>query len=207
MSSSDGFCSSLSFAPFELGQPYTHPIPSAPQHERTLSSSNSTPLPTPAQTTSSLATKTNPVPPIKVSQSPTGVAPSHPSPTRSSSASSFTASLNQQSSNPVVNNPTPTLGTVPLVTATNSAPPPALPLTTPPQTPVSGVSHSAHSSISSSVVLGKRDIGATSESEKDEIKETARNGVEHLPKKRRIAPTLISTRSDMPPKKSEDAAK
>ncbi len=55
-------------------------------------------------------------------------------------------------------------------------------MTTPPQTPASahGGHHSATSSVSGSV-LGKRDVGATSESEKEESKS----------KKRRIAPTLV----------------
>ena len=82
------------------------------------------------------------------------------------------------------NNPTPTLGHVPLATAMNSAPPTAIPpMTTPPQTPASthgGGHHSATSSVSGSV-LGKRDLGAASESEKEEGKA----------KKRRVAPTLV----------------
>jgi chromatin assembly factor 1 subunit B len=56
-----------------------------------------------------------------------------------------------------------------------------------------GVSHSATSSFSSTV-LGKRDIGAASESEKEDTKADAK-GVPELekpPKRRRIAPTLVS---------------
>jgi chromatin assembly factor 1 subunit B len=53
-----------------------------------------------------------------------------------------------------------------------------------------GVSHSATSSFSSTV-LGKRDISAASESEKEETKrETVE--IEKPAKKRRIAPTLVS---------------
>ena len=84
----------------------------------------------------------------------------------------------------ITNNPTPTLGHVPLVTATNSALPVGIPpMTTPPQTPMSsyGGHRSASNSISGSV-LGKRDGGAASESEKEDVKT----------KKRRIAPTLVS---------------
>ncbi len=65
----------------------------------------------------------------------------------------------------------------------NSAPPTAIPpMTTPPQTPASthGGYHSATSSVSGSV-LGRRDFGAASESEKEEGKT----------KKRRVAPTLV----------------
>lgn len=67
-----------------------------------------------------------------------------------------------------------------MVTATNSSGPVSLPQPTPPQTPMAG-GHSATSSVSGSV-LGKRDIGGASESEKEDGQV----------KKRRIAPTLIS---------------
>lgn len=184
MSSSDGFCSTLSFAPGELGQVYAHPASSSnpATHHHTLStssSSNNTPLPTPTNTASPSLTRPTPVPaPGPIGSGRAG------SPARSSSASSIQTLQASQSGN-VVNNPTPTLGTVPLVTATNS-----LPLTTPPQTPLPGVSHSATSSFSSTV-LGKRDIGAASESEKEDSK---RESVETQKpaKKRRIAPTLVS---------------
>lgn len=184
MSSSDGFCSTLSFAPGELGQVYTHPASSSnpATHHHTLStgsSSNNTPLPTPTNTASPSLTRPTPVP----APGPIGSGRAA-SPARSSSASSIQTLQTSQSGN-VVNNPTPTLGTVPLVTATNS-----LPLTTPPQTPLPGVSHSATSSFSSTV-LGKRDIGAASESEKEDSKrETVET--EKPAKKRRIAPTLVS---------------
>lgn len=189
MSSSDGFCSTLAFAPGELGQIYTHPISSNPtthppiSHHHTLSassSSNSTPLATPTNTASPSLTRPTPVPAPGLNGGPGRAG----SPARSSSASSIQTLQTSQPGN-VVNNPTPTLGTVPLVTATNS-----LPLTTPPQTPLPGVSHSATSSFSSTV-LGKRDIGAASESEKEEAK---RENVEteKPAKKRRIAPTLVS---------------
>jgi chromatin assembly factor 1 subunit B len=58
---------------------------------------------------------------------------------------------------------------------------------------MAGVAHSATSSISSTV-LGKRDIGAASESEKEETKEDEEgtSELQQPPKKRRIAPTLIS---------------
>lgn len=60
-------------------------------------------------------------------------------------------------------------------------------MTTPPQTPASthGGYHSATSSVSGSV-LGKRDFGAASESEKEEGKL----------KKRRVAPTLVGRSRD-----------
>ncbi|KAL1966643.1 hypothetical protein VTN77DRAFT_4054 [Rasamsonia byssochlamydoides] len=188
MSSSDGFCSTLSFSPGELGQPYVPPVPTAHQHAAPSTTTASiTPLPTPTQTAS----------PSLVSQ-PSANVGRPTSPTRSSSTSSINTNSAPQSGSTVVNNPTPTLGSVPLVTATNSAQPQILPLTTPPQTPMSGVSHSATSSMSSNI-LGKRDIGAASESEKEETKAQSKDPSEQQqqqqPKKRRIAPTLISAGS------------
>jgi chromatin assembly factor 1 subunit B len=79
------------------------------------------------------------------------------------------------------------------VTATNSAPPVGLPMTTPPQTPMSMTGgHSATSSISGSV-LGKRDISGASESEED-------NRV----KRRRIAPTLVTANDHGDPMPKEE---
>jgi chromatin assembly factor 1 subunit B len=69
-----------------------------------------------------------------------------------------------------------------MVTATSSSLV-GLPQPTPPQTPMTG-GHSATSSVSGSV-LGKRDLGAASESEKEDGQI----------KKRRIAPTLVSSSS------------
>ncbi|EED16348.1 chromatin assembly factor 1 subunit B, putative [Talaromyces stipitatus ATCC 10500] len=188
MSSSDGFCSTLSFASGELGQPYTPPVPSSNStaHHHTLSassSSNNTPLPTPTHAPSPSLTKQSPAP---ASSGPNGAGRAS-SPARSSSASSIQTLHASQSGN-VINNPTPTLGTVPPLTATNS-----LPLTTPPQTPLPGISHSATSSFSSTV-LGKRDIGAASESEREEPRRDGKQAseTEKPAKKRRIAPTLVS---------------
>lgn len=191
MSSSDGFCSTLSFAPGELGQQYSGHVPTA-NHPTiattttttvtTVSSANSTPVPTPTTAASPSLTKSTPVVSAAAHPSPApSVRPT--SPARSNSASSIAT----MSSTAVTNNPTPTLGHVPMVTATNSAPAFGLPMTTPPQTP-SGISHSATSSISGSV-LGKRDIGPTSESEREETQAKT-------PKKRRIAPTPVNITAD-----------
>jgi chromatin assembly factor 1 subunit B len=191
MSSSDGFCSALSFAPGELGQPYVPPVPTPHHHAApsTGSSASVTPLPTPTQTVSPSLVKASPGPASTAPPPPSG---RPTSPTRSSSTSSISTPSALQSGG-VINNPTPTLGSVPIVTAANSAPPQSLPLTTPPQTPMSGVSHSATSSMSSTV-LGKRDIGAASESEKEETKVPSkdRSDQQQPAKRRRIAPTLIS---------------
>jgi chromatin assembly factor 1 subunit B len=187
MSSTDGFCSALSFAPGELGQIYTGPHPTLNHPSISITtltappSSNTTPIPTPTATASPSLTKASPIipPPSHPSPAPTfSVRPG--SPTRSNSQSSIATLASVQTSSHG-NNPTPTLGHVPLVTAVNSAPPVGLPMTTPPQTPMSMTGgHSATSSISGSV-LGKRDISGASESEEDK-----------KVKKRRIAPTLVS---------------
>lgn len=173
MSSSDGFCSNLTFQPGELGQVYTGHVPTAHHPSpvvSTVSSAHGTPTPTPTAISA---------PPLVAAPSPsplTGPLAHPPSPTRSNSASSVAtqSSFAHGSTGAITSNPTPTLGNVPSVAATNSFGP--LPWTTPPQTPMAGVV-SATSSVSGSV-LGKRD---TSESEKEE----------GAPKKRRIAPTPI----------------
>jgi chromatin assembly factor 1 subunit B len=201
MSSSDGFCSTLSFAPGELGQPYTPPVGTA-QHPANASTTpaNQAPLPSPANIPS----------PLKLSQPSLSSAPGQTaevppaSPARSNSACSMTTQspvqqvTAQQSGDSVVNNPTPTLGSVPLVTAANSAQPPILPLTTPPQTPMSAVTQSGANSVSNSV-LGKRDI---SESEKEESKDQSSVPQVQQPKKRRVAPTLISAGTNSNPPSS-----
>jgi chromatin assembly factor 1 subunit B len=164
MSSSDGFCSTLSFTPGELGQPYTPPVSTTQQTG------------TSGVQSTCHATPVAPAPPA--------------SPARSNSVSSIAtqSTAAQQATGSVVNNPTPTLGSVPLVTATHSSQPPTLPLTTPPQTPAS---QSGTSTVSNSV-LGKR----ASESEKEEIKDQGSVPQVQPPKKRRVAPTLISSGND-----------
>lgn len=196
MSSTDGFCSTLAFAQGELGHVYNGPPAVQPrEHHHSIStnlpmptSANSTPLPTPTATASPSLTKASLVlqPPSAPSPAPTFVVRPG-SPTRSNSQSSIATMISIQTS-ATGNNPTPTLGHVPLVTAHSSVPPVAVPpMTTPPQTPSASQAgqHSAHNSVSGSSVLGKRDISAASESEKEESKT----------KKRRVAPTLVSTNS------------
>lgn len=192
MSSSDGFCSTLSFSPGELGQPYTGPTSTPHTHAvSSASSTNHNPLPTPTYQSpiKPTSTLTSPVP-----NQPSSVAPARPAtPARSNSAASVATSASAHPSATVINNPTPILGSVPLVTAINSSQPPALPITSPPQTPMSAVSQSKTSSVSGSV-LGKRDMQTASESEKEETKNNQGTTVTlQQPKKRRIAPTLIST--------------
>lgn len=189
MSSTDGFCSTLAFNPGDLGSIYDgpHPTHTNPIVTTTLiapPSQNGTPLATPTGASASPSlTKASPVPisavPSHPSPSPFSMRPG--SPTRSNSQSSVATMASVQTGN-MHNAPTPSMGHVPLVTATDSAPPTRIPpMSTPPQTPMSTTSghHSASNSISGSV-LGKREPGA-SESEKEESK----------PKKRRVAPTLV----------------
>ncbi|KZF26218.1 chromatin assembly factor 1 subunit B [Xylona heveae TC161] len=182
MSSSDGFCSALTFAAGELGQVYTGSVPTA--HHPTIniaaataSSVQSTPTPTPTSTTAPAIPKqpaaAQPLP------SPSQIPSTRPvSPTRSSSTSSVATQ-----SGTVISNPTPVLSSVPSVAATHSSAVGVVPLTTPPQTPLPGPSGAALSTNAASI-LGKRDSAPPpTEGHKDEGKE---------PKKRRIAPTLVS---------------
>ncbi|KID89814.1 WD40/YVTN repeat-like-containing domain protein [Metarhizium guizhouense ARSEF 977] len=182
ISSSDGFCSTLSFASGELGEIYKGEVgPPKPTAASTAMASNqNTPTPTPTtsfappspfpngshhQHRNSASSFTAPSPPATApagSQRPA-------SPTRSNSTSSIAT---QSSSVPtgVVSNPPLIAGSVPALTATNSSKAQGVPITTPPETPRSAAG---------SVAGTKRDA---SESEREEIKEI---------KKRRIAPTVV----------------
>ncbi|KAM0242893.1 hypothetical protein ACHAP5_007146 [Fusarium lateritium] len=187
ISSSDGFCSTLSFAAGELGEVYKGEI-GPPKSQPAASSNQSTPMPTPTnafappspfpngshhQHRNSASSFTAPSPPQTaslISQRPS-------SPTRSNSTSSIATITTQASTVPatgVVTNPTLISGNVPSISATNTGKVTGVPLTTPPETP---------RSTTGSVAGTKRDA---SEGEKEEIKE---------PKKRRIAPTLVEPKS------------
>lgn len=180
ISSSDGFCSTLSFTPGELGQVYTGELMSGKNSSSTgagTTSSHATPVPTPTasfappspfpnhQHRNSASSFAAPSPPATGSF----VSARPPSPTRSNS----TSSIATQSSN-VMNNPPLLGGTIPSIAATQSGKVTGVPITTPPETP--GNSNNMAAGV-------KRDA---SESEKDE---TSING---QAKKRRIAPTLVS---------------
>ncbi|KAK0383992.1 hypothetical protein NLU13_8081 [Sarocladium strictum] len=181
ISSSDGFCSSLSFANGELGEIYKGEIgPPKSTAAAAPSSSQNTPTPTPTtsfappspfpngthhQHRNSASSFTAPSPPAIVQR------PS--SPARSNSASSIATQATQSSTVPntsVVSNPTLISGNVPSIVAASSGKVTGVPLTTPPETP---------RSTTGSVAGTKRDA---SESEKEDSKE---------PKKRRIAPTPV----------------
>ncbi|KAH6900284.1 WD40-repeat-containing domain protein [Thelonectria olida] len=186
ISSSDGFCSTLSFSPGELGEVYKGEIASSKTQAGTSTSSQTTPIPTPTtsfappspfpngshhQHRNSASSFTAPSPPPSATL--TSQRPS--SPTRSNSTSSIATITTQSSTVPagVVSNPTLISGNVPGIAAASSGKVTGMPMTTPPETP---------RSTSGSVAGAKRDA---SESEREEVKE---------PKKRRIAPTLIETK-------------
>lgn len=187
MSSSDGFCSTLTFAPGELGTVFQGPHPTHNHPHPTISttlpaplSSRDTPLTTPTMASPGLA-KVSPAFPPPAAPSP---APSTTSfhvrpgsPARSNSQSSI-ATLASLSNPPPGHMPTPLMSSIPPVSVPS--------MTTPPQTPMGTGSHqpgyrSQASSISGSV-LGKRETEPASESEKEEATH---------PKRRRIAPTLV----------------
>lgn len=219
MSSSDGFCSSLTFATGELGEKYTGPLVKESRHAHTPSidtatsrtSNHSTPTPTP--TTSQMPTATTATAPPMTRQpsagfpaSPSSFIPARPgSPTRSNSvssiatASSFAANAGDMG---VMNAPTPSMSAVPSLAATNSGPVGGMPMFTPPLTPAHG-QHGTHSASSS--VSGIHGISSgvrrESDTERDEtVSPRKKRELQAVPeaeegretKKRRIAPTLVS---------------
>ena len=187
ISSSDGFCSSLSFAAGELGEVFKGEIPRAKSQTTVSSSNQNTPIPTPTTSfappspfpngshhhhRNSASSFTAPSPPPSaslISQRPS-------SPARSNSTSSIATITTQSSTVPtgVISNPTLISGSVPGIAAANSGKVTGVPMTTPPETP---------RSTTGSVAGTKRD---TSEGEREESKE---------PKKRRIAPTLVDPKA------------
>ncbi|KAI1375362.1 WD40 repeat-like protein [Hypoxylon crocopeplum] len=177
ISSSDGFCSTLSFAPGELGQEYKGELvgPKVSSASGATPSSQATPLPTP---TSAFAPP-SPFPNHQHRGSATSfAAPSPPasasfvsarpsSPARSNSTSSIATSVS------VMNNPPLIGGSLPSIAATNSGKVTGIPMTTPPETPAN----------SGTVAAGvKREASDT-----DKEEATASQ-----PKKRRIAPTPVT---------------
>ncbi|OCL09232.1 WD40 repeat-like protein [Glonium stellatum] len=211
MTSSDGFCSCLTFASGELGQIY-HGAPAvqtaAKHHPSAIntaaSSTQSTPTPTP--TSSSMpASAMSKQPSAGFPASPSSFAPVRPgSPTRSNSLSSVATQSSfapATESGIVMSNPTPVMSSVPSVAATNSGTIGGMPMWTPPLTPAHGQgTHSASSSVSGIVnIPGRRE----SESEKEDVgvsgRETRKReagadaeGTEREGKRRRVAPTLVS---------------
>lgn len=180
ISSSDGFCSTLSFAAGELGETYKGEI--TPLTKATSGSAAAQTTPTVTPTTAfappspfpsgtqhsqrnSLSSFTAPSPPASVSAGSQRPA----SPARSNSTSSVATQSAASISGSAVTNPPLIGGTMPSVAANNSAKVTGVPITTPPETP-------------SSTSGTKREA---SESEKEESK----------PKKRRIAPTPVEPKT------------
>ncbi|KAI9743582.1 MAG: hypothetical protein M1818_002897 [Claussenomyces sp. TS43310] len=194
MTSSDGFCSTLAFAADELGQVHIPDTTSSAKNtvQRISLSSQNTPVPTPTSGAAPASpfylnghqrTPSNPQamapspPPVTSNNSFFAARPS--SPTRSNSTSSVATQasvVHVSNATTIISNPSLVTGSVPSITAASSSFSNNLSITTPPQTP-----RSTASSVSGTGV--KRDA---SESER----ETDRQGRE---KKRRIAPTLVSS--------------
>ena len=174
ISSSDGFCSTLSFTPGELGQEYKGELASSKNNSvaGTAASNQATPIPTPTsvfappspfpnhQHRNSGTSFTAPSPPPTTSF----VNARPPSPTRSNSTSSVATQAS------VINNPPLIGGSVPSITATNSGKVTGVPMTTPPETP------------------GSANIAAGA---KREATEGEKEDTNTQPKKRRIAPTPV----------------
>ena len=209
MSSSDGFCSTLTFTAGELGTIYpgTHPTYNYPNQivstaVPVTSSTVTTPMVTPTIASPGL-TKASPIfppPPAVPSPAPSSttftVRPG--SPTRSNSQSSV-VTLASSYAQTQGNAPTPILSSIPGVAVPS--------MTTPPQTPMGGgvtEHHGRHLSMTSSIsgsVLGKRDPSAASESEREE-----KEGTTHQSKRRRVAPTLLaSNRDELPTDEAREA--
>ncbi|KAI0392246.1 WD40 repeat-like protein [Xylariaceae sp. FL0594] len=173
ISSSDGFCSTLSFTPGELGQEYKgEPVilKAAASGTSGTSSNHATPLPTPT----GVFAPPSPFPSHHHRSSVSSFAAPSPttsfvnmgpsSPTRSNSTSSVATQAS------IMNNPPLIGGSVPGLTAASSGKVTGIPLTTPPETPSNN-----------NPVAGVKRDGVSGE--RDEASQ---------PKRRRIAPTLVS---------------
>ncbi|KAF2719379.1 WD40 repeat-like protein [Polychaeton citri CBS 116435] len=211
MTSSDGFCSALSFAAGELGTVY-HPPMSTKR--------SSTPVPisiakansaasTPQATPTAVAAPPPPVPqmprhgsqqgvggiPVNPSPSPFSMRPA--SPARSMSASSIASSFTQppdQNATPSMNNPTPTLSSIPSVAAAGSNAG-AVPLFTPPQTPGQQIATTAGG------VGPGTTVGSIAGIKRGSDASAASHGEDGREKRRRVAPTPVNEgeSSSLPP--------
>ncbi|KAK4658725.1 Chromatin assembly factor 1 subunit [Podospora pseudocomata] len=187
ISSSDGFCSTLSFLPGELGTVYTGEL-GPPKPQGTAVSNQNTPVPTPTSVLAppspfpngsqhrhrdSAGSFTAPSPPPAASF----VNPRPGSPARSNSASSVITQTSGAQTG-VLNNPPLIAGQVPSLTAVNSGKVTGVPITTPPETP--------RSSFVPPPTGTKRD---TNEAETDD-------SLGNQNKRRRIAPTLVDSSTE-----------
>lgn len=165
MTSTDGFCSVVVFSLGELGEKYTGPIPTVAPTPASVTPVNPTSTPSSSKVASTPTLPPSPAPPTRQPNSPT----------RSSSASSVTTLSSLASA---INNPTPTVGSLPGVAASVAG----VPLTTPPQTPLSVTGS----------VLGKREEHTPTKKDgkgEAEVSDVAIGGDK---KRRRIAPTLVT---------------
>ncbi|PBP26800.1 WD domain-containing protein [Diplocarpon rosae] len=172
MTSSDGFCSTLTFAPGELGPVYPGDGPTATPPPRLRGRAELYPVGNPPRGGTSLAIPPPPPTPCLQRHRAPSPTPRRPSlPTRSNSTSSVAT---QSSSGPgaILSNPTLVGSSMPGVTAGgNVGFVSGIPMSTPPQTP---------RSTSGSGSGRKRDA---SESEREDGRQAR--------KKRRVAPTLV----------------
>lgn len=203
MSSSDGFCSVLTFAPGELGTICPPSVTTGARHTPTpisaakANSATSTPqaTPTTAHSIPAQATAHPAAPRLQTSQNKDAAGSNPPrspftttahpaSPARSMSASSIATEASfarapDQNAPPAMNNPTPSFSSIPSIAAAGST----VPLFTPPQTPGHHVNGSM--SVLPSVVAGSKRQSESSETAVEEGKG----------KKRRIAPTQVGDAS------------
>ncbi|KAI2469341.1 WD40 repeat-like protein [Annulohypoxylon bovei var. microspora] len=177
ITSSDGFCSTLSFLPGELGQEYKGELAGAKvtPTPTTTPSNQATPVPTPTsvfappspflshQHRNSATSFAAPSPPPTTSF----VSARPSSPARSNSTSSIATQVSAMNNPPLIG------GNIPSITAASSGKVTGVPMTTPPETPVN----------SSNSVVGVKREASTSEKDEDSASQ---------PKKRRIAPTLVT---------------
>ncbi|KAF2402731.1 WD40 repeat-like protein [Trichodelitschia bisporula] len=207
MSSSDGFCSALAFAPGELGQVHHGPIPTRQQPgaiNTTVSSQATTPNATPVAANPPQLTKQ---PSASFPASPSKFAPVRPvSPARSMSNSSAASSFPPDSviHGNVLMHSTPSMQSVPGVAAAHSAPVPGnVPLWTPPETPMfsAGAStgaprtHSASSSVSGITGLTPAAPKAADDAKDTDKKRANEDGEEQAGKRRRVAPTPVEDKA------------
>ncbi|GAB1310177.1 Chromatin assembly factor 1 subunit [Madurella fahalii] len=181
ISSSDGFCSTLSFSPGELGTIYTGELGPPKISGAGISSSQNTPAPTPTSVFAPPSPFPNGSHHRHRDSASSLTAPSPPpasfvnaragSPARSNSASSIVTQVSTAQTG-VLSNPPLIAGQVPSIAATHSSKVMGVPITTPPETPQASFS------------------GPTGTKRETSESETNESGSQ--PKRRRIAPTPVT---------------
>lgn len=197
ISSSDGFCSCLTFNPGELGTTWQAPSHTARHSITQLTSAASPGAGTPSQTPTHSIASAIPRPPSSQSQGPSQspfTAAQPASPARSMSISSVTtqelhASLGDHIADArAANNQTPQISSIPSLTAANPAGSAAgLPMFTPPQTPGSSMAGAALAPTSH-----HHSTGSTGHAGVKREGEGVMQPAAPQEKRRRIQPTLIS---------------